>query len=201
MLKIGLTGNRYSGKKTISKIFKSINIPVFDADIVLKLLLNYNNSVKSKIGMLCEFSSEEFYTNGFLDPLKINSDDFIDIIKIAEFELKKEYEKFNLKNSSALYTIFKSSILFESDLYKHMDYNISIFAPKNIRNERCKFLTGLKNETVLNNMGNEFDDLEKNKNSKFIIHNYDNYRTDIITQICDIDNSIIDIFLKSDYVY
>ena len=41
MIKVGLSGNRYSGKTAISKMFKQIGIPVFDADIVLKFIIGH----------------------------------------------------------------------------------------------------------------------------------------------------------------
>ena len=42
MLKVGLSGNRYAGKDAVSRLFEQIRVPVFDADIVLKFILNYN---------------------------------------------------------------------------------------------------------------------------------------------------------------
>jgi len=41
MIKVGLSGNRYSGKTAVSKMFKQIGIPVFDADIVLKFIIGH----------------------------------------------------------------------------------------------------------------------------------------------------------------
>ena len=45
MLEIGLTGTRYSGKSTVGKVFNQIHIPVFDADTVLKFILNFRTYV------------------------------------------------------------------------------------------------------------------------------------------------------------
>ena len=42
MIKVGLSGNRYAGKDAVSRLFEQIRVPVFDADIVLKFILNYN---------------------------------------------------------------------------------------------------------------------------------------------------------------
>jgi dephospho-CoA kinase len=49
MLKVGLSGNRYAGKDAVSRLFEQIKIPVFDADIVLKFILNYNFEINYKI--------------------------------------------------------------------------------------------------------------------------------------------------------
>ena len=45
MLEIALTGCRYSGKTTIANKFKKIGVPVFDADTVLKFILNFRTYV------------------------------------------------------------------------------------------------------------------------------------------------------------
>jgi dephospho-CoA kinase len=37
MIKVGLSGNRYSGKNEVCNIFRKLTIPVFEADTVLKL--------------------------------------------------------------------------------------------------------------------------------------------------------------------
>ena len=35
MIKVGLSGNRYSGKDRVSTLFSQISIPVFEADIIM----------------------------------------------------------------------------------------------------------------------------------------------------------------------
>ena len=40
MIKVGLSGNRYSGKSTVCKLFKQIGIPVFEADVILKFIIS-----------------------------------------------------------------------------------------------------------------------------------------------------------------
>ena len=40
MIKVGLSGNRYSGKDEICNIFRKLTIPVFEADTVLKFIID-----------------------------------------------------------------------------------------------------------------------------------------------------------------
>ena len=42
MIKVGLSGNRYSGKNRVVAMFKQIGIPVFEADVILKFILQHN---------------------------------------------------------------------------------------------------------------------------------------------------------------
>ena len=63
MIKVGISGNRYSGKSTICKMFKQISIPVFDADTVLKFILGHEitivNEIRKNVGTQI-FKSPEF---------------------------------------------------------------------------------------------------------------------------------------------
>ena len=64
MIKVGLSGNRYSGKDRVSKIFKQIGVPVFDADVVLKFILQYNYELQAEIS---EKVGSAYFKNGLLD--------------------------------------------------------------------------------------------------------------------------------------
>jgi dephospho-CoA kinase len=67
MIKVGLSG-RYSGKDRTARVFKQIGVPIFEADVILKFILNYNEElidlIKIKIG-------SEYFTKDELDFRKI----------------------------------------------------------------------------------------------------------------------------------
>ncbi len=127
MLYIGLTGNRFSGKTRVSKIFNQIHVPVFDADLVLKFAIHYNYDMlfelKQKLG-------EFYFEGGSINLNRIFKDGRFDVVvKHFEKDVFEAYQRFNLKNERSVYTIFKSSILFESGWDKKMDHTINVFAP------------------------------------------------------------------------
>lgn len=193
MLYIGLTGNRYSGKKRISKLFKQIHIPVFDADTVLRFAIHYNTeineNIKSELG-------DYYFDFGLLNMKKVIKDGkFKEVIKFYEEDLFKAYNRFNIKNKNSIYTIFKSSLLFELGWDKKMDSNITVFAPSNVRINRCKFHTEQSMSEIYKLVKTEMDDLDKNKKSDYIIHNYE--PNDTLNEICKIDRVIIDRYLYS----
>jgi dephospho-CoA kinase len=207
MIKVGISGNRYSGKSTICKMFKQISIPVFDADTVLKFILGHEitivNEIRKNVGTQI-FKSPEFKNLSEINPRLIkNKDTFDKIINCAEYELMQAYEKFNSKNSNSIYTIFHSSILFERSWNEKMNYNINVFCPKITRMERCKEVTktltnpnGMKISDISFLLRNEIDDIDKNKMCNFVIHNYE--AGDPLTQVNDIDQRIIDRYIKSE---
>lgn len=198
MLKIGLSGNRYSGKDRVAKIFKQIGVPVFEADIILKFIINHNYEIQSKIA---DKIGRGYFTNSSLNLDKIVSDSvFSSIIEEVEIELYNSWKKFLDKNYKSIYCIFHSSILFESKWNQGMDKNIVVFAPYSDRVERCKYLTNKSISSIYSISKSEMDDLKKNELSDYIIHNYnqDGPFGDALTQVNKIDKKIIDSFLKGE---
>lgn len=193
MLKIGLTGNRYSGKKRISKLFKQIHIPVFDADTILRFAIFYNTDLNEKIKSELE---DYYFEFGLLNMKKIIKDrKFNEVVRFYEEDLFKAYNRFNVKNKNSVYTIFKSSLLFELGWDKKMDSNINIFAPSNVRIDRCRFHTEHSMSKIYQLVKTEMDDLDKNKKANYVIHNYE--PNDILRDVSEIDKSIIDRYLYS----
>ena len=192
MIKVGLSGNRYSGKNEICDIFRQLTIPVFEADIVLKFIINHDASVNSQImSKLKDIHGKSTY----VDPQFIKTKKEFDIVvDCAQHELMKAYEAFSEKNKSSIYTIFHSSILFERNWHKLMDHSIAVFCPKITRMERCKELTNMKVSDVAMSMRNEIDDLDKNKMANFVVHNYEGRKA--LDQIHQIDQFVIDSYLR-----
>jgi dephospho-CoA kinase len=198
MIKIGLTGNRYSGKDTIARLFEQIKVPVFNADVILKFILNFDINVNKDI---LDNYGEYIFTGpeSMIDPKKIRSKkDFDRLVNFAEFELKRAYERFRLENKQSVYTIFHSSILFERGWEKDMDYTINVFVPKNVRSLRCEKITKQSTYKISELLKGEMNDLVKNNLSDYTIHNYANSSIafgDSCEQVNRIDQKIIDKYL------
>ena len=197
MIKIGLSGTRYSGKNRVVNIFKQIGVPVFEADVIIKFILQHNYELQAKIS---DKVGRSYFRNGTLNADKINSDGkFSKILEIIRPDLMLAWSNFIKKNKKSIYCIFHSSILFESLIYKEMDKNISVFAPFIDRVERCKFLTNKSVSSIYSLIRTEMDELEKNNLSKYVIHNYNTDNTfygDAMVQVNKIDQEIIDNYLK-----
>ena len=197
MIKVGLSGNRYSGKNRVVNIFKQIGVPVFEADVVLKFILQHNYELQAEIS---DKVGRVYFKDGLLNEEKVKSDGkFSKILEIAKPDLISAWRRFIIKNKGSIYCIFHSSILFESNLYKEMDQNISVFAPFADRVERCKFLTKKSVSSIYSLLKTEMDELDKNKLSKYVIHNYNidnSFYGDSLTQVNQIDQLIIDNYLK-----
>jgi len=195
MLEIGLTGCRYSGKSSVSKLFKKIGVPVFDSDTIIKFVLNFRTYVeepiKANVGTFV-------YTGGFLDPTAFVTDSIFDrTIDVVEFEVFQAWERFKQKHKDKPYVIFESSILFERKWEKKFDKVISVFAPKEERVYRAKIDTAMRVDYLWSILDKEIQDLEKNSQSHYIIHNYEN-GPDVLNQINHIDTKLIDMYIEND---
>lgn len=170
MYKVGLTGNYYSGHEEVSRIFRDFNVSVFDANLVTKFLLNYSQEHKEKIISVYGYSSYQF---GLINMKRFHTNkDFNGLFDIIELDLLKFYEKFRIKHKEDFYTIFLFDHLFERGLNKIMNFNVSTYRPKNLRKSDMKFLTSLPIFTVDKILNSEYDELKKNNESDFVIHNY-----------------------------
>lgn len=196
MIKVGLSGNRYSGKDRVANLFKQISIPIFEADTILRFILNYNYEL---LGEIREKLGNDIFLTDSLDFRNIKDPKTFDkVLDMVEPDIFRAYSIFNKKNEKCAYTIFHSSILFERDWDKKMDLSVSVFAPHTDRIKRCKYVTDLGLLTVNELVKTEMDALEKNRLSDYTIHNYNDESTafgDTLTQVNEIDQKIIDKFL------
>ncbi len=197
MLVVGLSGNRYSGKNRIAKLFRQIGIPVFDVDTIVKFILNYNYEVLGD--MKRELGDNIFKSDNSLDFNKIKHPQTFDkVMEFIEPEIFEAHQKFIKKHKNPAYTIFHSSILFERKWNLEMDYNVTVFSPNNDRIKRCKRATGQGLLIVNELLKNEMDPIEKNQMADYVIHNYDEESIslgDILSQVSRVDQDIIDEYL------
>jgi dephospho-CoA kinase len=197
MLRIGLTGSRYSGKDTIGKLFRQIKVPVFNADVVLKFILKYEFHI---IDEITDNIGQEYYKNGGFDSDEILKDNkFNDILKVVKPYIFKKYSEFEKKHVGSVYTIFHSSLLFESEWYKEMDLTINVSAPFDERLKRGFLVNGIKCDydkfDLENLLKKEKDHSFKNKLSDIIIQNYGIF--DVLDQVNKADTKIVNFYLKS----
>jgi dephospho-CoA kinase len=193
MLRVGLTGNRFSGKNTICKLFRQVRVPVFDSDVILKYILNYELGILYKIKDTIGY---EYFEKGRLNTKEVIKDKkFKEVLKLVKPYILDAYSKFEKKHSDSVYTIFQSSILIESDWNEDMDITICISAPKEDRVNRGLQCTNLSKRSIEKIVDTEMGAWEKNNLSDIVIYNYGIF--DVLDQVSKTDNKIVDFYLKS----
>ena len=192
MLKVGLTGGIGSGKTTVSKVFADKNFKIFNSDDIAKNIIKTDIEIKKYI--INFFGSKSF--NGsdlnstyisevvFSDPKKL--DLLNSIVHPKVFEKFKKFVKKNLKSK----ILVESAILFESNFYKLMDYNILLKSPKIERINRIINRDNLSRKMIEKIMNVQWSDKKKINLATFVIENINisKTKTEILSLISKIES-------------
>lgn len=190
-LAIGITGGIGSGKSTVCKVFKLLGVPVFEADLVAKNLINSNAEIRN--GLIQHFgkdiySSDNKINRKMLASLIFNDDLLMENVnRLVHPAVRNEYLKW-FKQQNSAYIIHEAAILFESGFYKMMDFTILVSAPEEIRINRVKGRDNIAPEMVKSRMLKQMPDEEKRKLADFELVN-DNKKL-LIPQIIEIDKNL-----------
>ena len=192
MLKVGITGGIGSGKSVVCRVFKTLGIPVFNADESARYLMEHNADL---IASIKKIFGADIYIDGKLNSNKLASIVFTDQIKLQELNglvlpATIAYAHEWREKQTASYTIKEAAIFFESGTDKEMDVMIGVTAPLEIRINRAILRSGLSREEVLSRIAKQMDESEKMKLCDYVIVNDDT--TAILPQILAIHEILIE---------
>ena len=197
MIKVGLTGGIGSGKSMVAAIFKTLGIPVFDADAEAKKLMESNSALQSAIQLT--FGAES-YTEG-----KLNRQYLAKIVFNNAFQLEKlnalvhpivieAADSWASKQKSA-YVIKEAALMFESGSAANLDFVIGVFAPQHLRIKRVMDRDGLSRLEVLSRMDKQISDSIKMKLYDFVLINDEQQL--LLPQVIELHEKLEGISLKS----
>ena len=175
MIIVGLTGGIGSGKTTVLKMFKTLEIDCYIADIEAKKLMN--SSKKIRKALIEEFGEDAYVDIGlnrkyiakivFENPKKLKK-----LNNIVHPRVNKHFKKF-AKKATSTYVIYENAILFESKGDKKCDFIITVTAPIEDRIERILARDTTTKVDIINRIKNQLSDEEKILKSDFVISNVD----------------------------
>ena len=191
MLNVGLTGGIGSGKTIASKIFEVLGIPVYQADVAAKRLMESNPVLKNQL-------IEQFGNDAFVDG-KLNRSYIAEII----FNDKEKLQLINslvhpytiqdgiewMKKQTTPYAIKEAALIFESGSQSNFDYIIGISSPQTLRLNRTLKRDNINRELVLERMENQLDEETKMKLCDFVLLNDE--RTLLTTQVLAVHEKLI----------
>lgn len=170
---VGLTGGIGSGKTTVAQVFKSLGVPVYNADEEAKALMQSSDVIKQK---LIHLLGENCYKDGQLNRSFIASKVFSDsellekINAIVHPQVAIHFEQWFSKQHTP-YIIKEVAILFETNSQHHFDFIITVTAPVETRIRRVMERDQKTREEVLAIIENQLPDSEKINRSNFVIKN------------------------------
>lgn len=163
MLKVGITGGIGSGKSTVCRIFETLGIPVFNADLQAQLLL----TTPEVISFYKKEFGELVFTDNQLDKPKIAQLIFTNKIALEKinqfihplvFDL---FDKWCKTYSNSSFVIKEAALLFETGAYNTLDFNVLVTCPEEIRIERVMQRNGISREQVVQRINNQWPDEKK----------------------------------------
>jgi len=178
---IALTGARKSGKTTVSQRWvEMFNIPVFDADIAFKFVINFDEEIRDKIR---SYFGEVSFVSHYLNSAFFDSDKKMKrLLEISEERVFETFFKWRNKQNVE-YVLFKCSVVHEFMNLSNFSSIVNVYAPKEVREER---IHNMEEDIDLNG---ELSEIERSEKSNYVIHNYNNMK--IHRQINTIHKSIL----------
>lgn len=191
MLKVGVTGGIGAGKSVVCQVFKTLGIPVFDADSTAKYIADNDRAVVASIKKLF---GNDIYNDSGLNRAKVAEIVFDKPVYLGKLNAiihpaTIEYGRRWMSEQTTSYAIKEAAIFFESGTNKEMDLMIGVFAPVETRISRAMFRPGMTREKALQRISNQMDDTEKMKLCHYHITNDGN--TAIIPQVLAIHEQIL----------
>jgi len=192
-LKVGITGGIGAGKSLISGIFETFGIPVFNADIEAKKLMNENPIL---ITGMKKLFGQDIYQDGRLNRSLLAQQLFADEHKRMKVNalvhpvVIDTYELWIKNQTHQPYSIKEAALLFEAGSYKDLDKIILVYAPKKIRINRILMRDAYRSTSDIESIiEKQWTDNQKKKLSDYIIINDEQQM--VIPQVLDIHEKIL----------
>lgn len=193
MLSVGISGGIGSGKTLVCTIFQILGISIYNSDLEAKKIMETDRQVKNDIINLL---GEESYLNNFSLNRKFiaqkvfkHKELLLKLNNIVHPAVRQDAEIWSKKIPQECgYYLRESAILFETGIYKQLNFNILVIAPEDIRINRIKNRDGLSDEEITLRIKNQWAEEQKLKLTDFVIIN--DGKTFLIPQILKIHHTL-----------
>lgn len=186
-LKIGITGGIGVGKSVVTKIFKVLGIPTYDADKEAKDIMIKNDAVRD--ALISTFGSEVYFEDGSLNREWLGKRVFSNSVELNKLNaivhpavIQDADDWANSQTST--YSVKEAALLFESGSYKKLDINILVVSPLELRIKRVMERDRVDREEVLRRISKQMPEEEKEKLADYLIYNDDEHS--LIDQVIDL---------------
>lgn len=174
-LQIGITGGIGSGKSTICRIFKVLGVPVYDADLRARQLMEHDQMLIESIRQT--FGAAAYKKDGTLDRIFManavfgNQEALTQLNALVHPRVRLDYEAWS-SAQLARYVLREAALLYESGSYTTVEKMIVVTSPHDLRIKRVllrdKHRSHKDIEAII---ANQLSDEEKSKRADYIIQN------------------------------
>jgi dephospho-CoA kinase len=174
MIKVGVTGGIGSGKSIVCRVFESLGIPVYYADMHSRRLVDSEPDIRKKLTGLF---GPDIYSGSTLDRPRFAAVVFADrqllqaANEIIHPWVRKDFERWAQSYPDKKYVIEEAAILFESGGNSQVDKSITVVSPVEVRVRRILQRPGMTPGRIRNIMANQWPDEKKAAFADFVIVN------------------------------
>jgi dephospho-CoA kinase len=173
MLKVGLTGGIGSGKTTVAALFATLGVPVFNADLATRQLMQTDLALREQL--IAHFGAA-VYPGGVLDRAYLAGIVFNNAAQLEQLNALVHPAAIGaaqawMEQQSAPYVIKEAALLFEAGSVRDVDYVIGVSAPQALRIHRVMQREGITREQVLSRMDKQIDEGIKMRLCDAVIRN------------------------------
>lgn len=174
MIKVGLTGNIGSGKSMVCQAFAALGVPIFNADLEARKILNSTQlvqEIQDIFGRDVVNDTNEIDRKKLADIVFQAPEELEKLNQLIHPKLRKRFQAWCFENNKEPYVIQEAAILFENKFHIVMDKIITVSAPQELRMKRVLDRDGSQEMEVLARMNNQWPDGKKEALSDFVIKN------------------------------
>uniref|UniRef100_UPI00404AAFBD dephospho-CoA kinase n=1 Tax=Flavobacterium sp. TaxID=239 RepID=UPI00404AAFBD len=173
---IGLTGGIGSGKTTVAKVFDSLGVPIYIADLEAKRVMESQEvigQVKDKFGVHI-IKDDKIDRVALAQIVFGNEEKLSELNKIVHPAVANDFKIWLATKQNFPFVIKESAILFETNGDKNCFKTILVTATKETRIKRVMNRDQIDEKQVLQRMQHQWEDEKKKALADFIIQNDDN---------------------------
>ena len=173
---LGLTGGIATGKTTVAQMFRDENIPVIDADRLVKAIYQKKESFDFVNKHFVEAIIDEAIHFKTLRELAFKTRD--NQVKLETFiyaQMPHAFKEAYLGFGAHKYIVYDVPLLFEKGLYTQTDLSVCVYSPRSIQLERLMKRDNINNELAENILTKQMDIEEKKKRADLFIENIGTY--------------------------
>lgn len=190
-LKAGLTGGIGSGKSVVARMFETLGVPVYYADLAAKQLYDTDEEIKESLiktfGEGCyvnnRFNSTYLRQLVFKDPALLEQ--LNNIVHPATIRDARKW----LSAQTFPYVLKEAALIFESGSQRDLDFIIGVSAPLETRILRVMERDHLTRQDVLSRMDRQLDDNIKTRLCDAVIVNDD--KTPLLPQVLALHEKLL----------
>jgi dephospho-CoA kinase len=174
--RVGVTGGIGSGKSIVCRIFKTLGVPVYDADSRARDLMVHHKPLRQNITE--EFGPDAYLSNGELNRKLIAGDAFGNASRLEKLNnlvhpvVRDDYRDWLALQTEYPYVIKEAALIFEAGTWSDLDKVIVVSAPESLRLRRVLQRDSHRTEEdVRQILQNQMPEEEKLRRADFVILN------------------------------